>query len=127
MCTSQKPRVVRVLTSDNWQMLHVGATWRGKLLNILAHSCLQATNSYFILLENIDIFKNVLMFIYSCVCVCVCVCERERERERETDRQTDRMGEGQRERETQSPKQAPGSELSAQSLTWGSNPQTARS
>ena len=28
-------------------------------------------------------------------------------------------GEGQRERETQNPKQAPGSALSAQSLTWG--------
>ena len=36
------------------------------------------------------------------------------------------MGEGQRERETQKLKQAPGSELSAQSLTWGSNSQTAR-
>ena len=30
-------------------------------------------------------------------------------------------GEGQRERETQNPKQAPGSELSAQSVTRGSN------
>ena len=39
--------------------------------------------------------------------------ERERERERE--------------RETQNLKQAPGSELSAQSPTWGSNPQTVRS
>ena len=38
--------------------------------------------------------------------------ERERERERE--------------RETQNPKQAPGSELSAQSLMRGSNPQTRR-
>ena len=45
--------------------------------------------------------------------------ERERERERERAR-----GEGQRERETQNPKQAPGSELSAQSPTWGSNSQT---
>ena len=35
--------------------------------------------------------------------------------------------EGQRERETQNPKQAPGSELSAQSLTRGSNPPTVRS
>ena len=34
---------------------------------------------------------------------------------------------GQRERETQNPKQAPGFELSAQSLTRGSNSQTARS
>ena len=39
------------------------------------------------------------------------------------------MSEGgaERERETQNPKQAPGSELSAQSLTWGSNPRTVRS
>ena len=32
-----------------------------------------------------------------------------------------------RERETQNPKQAPGSKLSAQSLTWGLKPRTARS
>ena len=32
-----------------------------------------------------------------------------------------------RERETQNPKQAPGSELSAQRLTWGSNSRIARS
>ena len=45
--------------------------------------------------------------------------------ERETDRQTDRVqvGEG-RERETQTPKQAPGSELSAQSPMQGSDSQT---
>ena len=37
-------------------------------------------------------------------------------------------GEGaERERETQNPKQAPGSELSAQSPTQGSNSETARS
>ena len=42
------------------------------------------------------------------------------ERERRRDRA--QMGEGQRERETQNPKQAPGSELSAQSPMWGSNP-----
>ena len=34
----------------------------------------------------------------------------------------ERTGEGQRERETQNPKQAPGSELSARSPTWSSNP-----
>ena len=45
------------------------------------------------------------------------------ERERETDRA--QVGEGQRE-ETQNLKQAPGSELSAQSPTWGSNSQTVR-
>ena len=41
---------------------------------------------------------------------------REREREKE-------QGRGQRERETQNLKQAPGSELSAQSTMWGSIPQ----
>ena len=46
---------------------------------------------------------------------------RKRERERE------KAGEGQREREIQNPKQAPGSELSTQSLVWGLNPQTVRS
>ena len=47
--------------------------------------------------------------------------ETERERERDRERESERVGEGQRERETQNPKQAPGSELSAQSPTWGSN------
>ena len=37
------------------------------------------------------------------------------------------MGEGQRERQTQNPKQVRGSELSAQSPTWGSNLRTAGS
>ena len=41
--------------------------------------------------------------------------------ETETDRA--QVGEEQREREIQKPKQAPGSELSAQSLIQGSNPQ----
>ena len=49
----------------------------------------------------------------------------ERERERERDRQN--VSRGGAERETQNLKQAPGSELSAHSLTWGSNPQTTRS
>ena len=48
----------------------------------------------------------------------------ERERQRE---ERKRVGEGQRERETQNPKQAPGSELPAQSLTRGSNSWTVRS
>ena len=39
----------------------------------------------------------------------------------ERDRDRVQAGDGQREKETQNPKQAPGSELSAQSLTWGSN------
>ena len=43
------------------------------------------------------------------------------------DRDRVRAGEGQREGETQNPKQAPGSEPSAQSPTWGSNSQTVRS
>ena len=41
----------------------------------------------------------------------------------ETVRQS-KVGEGQRERETQNPEQVPGSELSARSLTQGSNPRT---
>ena len=47
----------------------------------------------------------------------------------ERDRQTDRMWaeEGWRERETQNPKLAPGSQLPAQSPTWGSNTWTVRS
>ena len=45
-------------------------------------------------------------------------------RERERDRE--QAGEGQRERETQNPKQTPGSELLAKSLTWSLNPQTTR-
>ena len=51
--------------------------------------------------------------------------EREREREREYEHEHE-QGRG-RERETQNLKQDPGSELSAQSLTWGSNSQAVRS
>ena len=39
----------------------------------------------------------------------------------ETERERTQVGEGQRERETKNLKQAPGSKLSAQSPTWGSN------
>ena len=46
-------------------------------------------------------------------------------RERERDRE--QAVKGQREKETQNLKQAPGSELSGQSPTWGPNSQTARS
>ena len=47
------------------------------------------------------------------------------ESERQTERDRVRAGEGQRERDThtQNPKQAPGSELSAQSSTWSSDSQ----
>ena len=44
----------------------------------------------------------------------------------ETERDTAWAGERQRERETQNPKQAPGSELSAQSPMQGSNSQTMK-
>ena len=44
-----------------------------------------------------------------------------------TERDRAWTGDGQRERETQNRKQAPGSEPSAQSLTWGSNSRTTRS
>ena len=47
-------------------------------------------------------------------------------RERERERERVQAGEGQRERETQNPKQAPGSELSAQDPTRGSNSWAAR-
>ena len=46
---------------------------------------------------------------------------------RETERDKNVSVEGQRERETQNPEQAPGSELSAQSLMWDSDSQTVRS
>ena len=52
--------------------------------------------------------------------------ERDRDRERETERERVLVGRG-RERKRQNLKQAPGSELSAQGLTWGLNSQTARS
>ena len=53
------------------------------------------------------------------------IFERERRQGRGTEKEREREREGQR--ETQNLKQAPGSELSAQSLMWGSNPQTVRS
>ena len=59
-------------------------------------------------------FKKIFLNVYS-------FFERERERDRA------RVGEGQDERETQTLKQAPGSELSAQSPTQGLNSQTVRS
>ena len=49
------------------------------------------------------------------------------EKEREGERDREQAGKGKTERETQNQKQAPGSELLAQSQTWGSNSQTARS
>ena len=49
------------------------------------------------------------------------------ERERETEREREQAEERQRARETQNLRQAPGSELSAQSLMRGSNSQTVRS
>ena len=60
--------------------------------------------------ENIAIlpFFNVYLFL--------------RERERESERESRGGAERERERKTQNLKQAPGSELSALSLTWDSNP-----
>ena len=43
------------------------------------------------------------------------------------DRERAQVEEGQKEAETQNPKQAPGSKMSAQSPTTGSNSQTTRS
>ena len=45
-----------------------------------------------------------------------------KERGRETETETESRGGPERERETQNPKQAPGSEPSAQSPTWGLEP-----
>ena len=45
---------------------------------------------------------------------------------RERERQSSSWGGAEKERETHNLKQVPGSEQSAQSPTWGSNPQTAR-
>ena len=68
------------------------------------------------------LFKD---FFYFYFLKCLLIFERERERDRAP------AGEGQRERErekeTQNLKQAPGSELSAQSLTQGLNSRAARS
>ena len=61
-------------------------------------------------LNNISFIKKFLTVIYF--------------RETERERVSTQVGEGARERETQNPKQAPGSELSAQSPTRGSNSQT---
>ena len=46
------------------------------------------------------------------------------ERERKRQRQSASRGGAEREREAQNPKQAPGSELSAQSMMWGLNSRT---
>ena len=51
----------------------------------------------------------------------------DRERERERDSTSGGGGRAETERETQNPEQAPGSELSAQSPTRGSNTPTVRS
>ena len=56
------------------------------------------------------LFKKIVFNVY------LFLRERVRERERES------VGEGQRGRQTQNLKQDPGSKLSAQSLTQGSNP-----
>ena len=61
--------------------------------------------------------KNILMFVY--------FWERERERVRVRACRLMQVGEGQRGR--QNPKQDPGSQLSAQRLTWGWNSRSARS
>ena len=72
----------------------------------------------------------VPFFFFKCLFIFERQRETERERERERQRQRQRQSvsrEGQRERETQNLKQAPGSELSAQSPMQGSNPQTMKS
>ena len=62
-----------------------------------------------LILNAIYLFMYVFMYLF---------IERGRERVQ--------AGEGQRKKETQNSKQAPGSEVSAQSLMWGSNSWTMR-
>ena len=64
------------------------------------------------------LFSSLLFFLFNVLFI----FERDRERQRES-----MSGEGQREKETQNRKRAPGSELSAQSPTWGRNSRTVRS
>ena len=61
--------------------------------------------------------ETIYLFIYLCLFIF----------ERETETEIARAGEGQRERETQNLKQAPGSGLSEQILTQGSNSRAVRS
>ena len=58
--------------------------------------------------DSLNFFFNVYLFIFG-------------------EKETERDGERDRERETQNRKQAPGSQLSAQSPTRGSNPRAVRS
>ena len=71
--------------------------------------------------QNIRTRRSLVLFFCFLIFNVYLFFERVRERERQS---VSRKG---AERETRNPKQAPGSELSAQSLTWGSNPQTVRS
>ena len=82
-----------------------------KKLQITAYSCPQYFLDFVLLCELEEIifiyFFNVYLFL----------------RQRETEHERGRV----RERETQNLKQAPGSELSAHSPTWGSNSRAVRS
>ena len=61
---------------------------------------------------------NLICFFFKFIFEREQVGEGQRERERERERERGREGG----RETQNQKQAPGSQLSAQSPMWGSNP-----
>ena len=76
------------------------------------HLALFSKYTHFLIEINLSLF-----YFFNALCIF----------ESERDRQRARAGEGQRERETQNPQQAPGSELSAPSPTWGSNPRAIRS
>ena len=66
---------------------------------------------------------NILLFISFKKIFPMFIFERERQRDRETELE---WGRG-RERGRHNPKQAPGSELSAQTPMWGSNSRTMKS
>ena len=72
----------------------------------------KGANSVISLGENtIPTTFSLVSFYLFFYCLFIFETERGRERERERERERDR--------ETQNPKQSPGSELSAQSPTWG--------
>ena len=94
-----------------------GATWDQVFLKHLM-------NYWFLSDGHLIAFLRVFFLIFFKMFI---LFLRERERERERERHRAQAGQGQRKGETQNVKQAPGSELSAWSLTRGSNPRTMRS
>ena len=106
--------------------IHVITAWFSHTLPLfLTHGTYQTSNklnscNMYFCLKLCFFFRTVwsVTHLHSFLLMFICFGDRERQSV---------SGEGQRERETQNPKQAPGSELSAQSLTRGSNSRAVRS